>query len=353
MDAKDNYSEQQNLTVRFEEMAAKVLEKSGFSIEFQKFGSFDFLAVLENSFANVEVKFYRSKSPKLDLLQAAVQNLRATKDNPNSRLLLIISSVISPSLKREIFDDSGVVVWDAAVLLSLAYEHSTIYYELENLLSRAYGSIFTSFTKLDIINKVFILSEFHNAASPKTKVPIKAKGAELCEQLKKIIIGRPGAAAFERKCVEILKYLFDNDRDLTLWETQPTTEDGLHRFDLLTRIIAHQQTFFTEIGDDFHSRYVLFEFKNYKERITQAEIYTTEKYLFLTALRSISVIIARNGFDLNSYKAAKGALKEHGKLILIISGADLCEMLNDKDLGNEPSALLRRKVDELLSKLTR
>jgi hypothetical protein len=353
MDAKDNYSEQQNLTVRFEEMAAKILEKSGFSIEFPKFGGFDFLAVLDNSFANVEVKFYRSKSPKLDLLQAAVQNLRATKDNPNSKLLLIISSVISPSLKREIFDDSGVVVWDATVLLSLAYEHSTIYYELENLLSRAYGGIFIAFSRLDIVDRMSILSEFHNAASPKAKAPINTKGADLCAQLTKIKTGTLGAADFERKCVEILIYLFDNDRDLTLWETQPTTEDGLHRFDLLTRIIAHQQTFFAELGDDFHSRYLLFEFKNYKKPITQAEIYTTEKYLFLTALRSISVIIARNGFDVNSYKAAKGALKEHGKLILIISGADLCQMLNDKDLGNEPSALLRRKVDELLSKLTR
>jgi hypothetical protein len=131
------------------------------------------------------------------------------------------------------------------------------------------------------------------------------------------------------------------------------TDDKLHRFDLLCRLRPSRKNFWEELLNDFHSRYIVFEFKNYSEKIKQGQIYTTEKYLFKTALRSISFIIAKNDGDLNAHKATCGALKEVGKLIIILTANDLIEMLAWKDRGDDPSEILRDKVDKVLITMSR
>jgi len=76
---------------------------------------------------------------------------------------------------------------------------------------------------------------------------------------------------------EALKYLFE--RDLFGWHEQHETEDGLHRRDLVCRILPNAEVWRLMLTD-LKSRYVIFEFKNYSEPITQSEIITTERYLY-------------------------------------------------------------------------
>jgi hypothetical protein len=344
-----------SLYKEFEKLVQTIFESNGFTTEIpSKDKGYDFLATIDNTFAYVEVKLYKSKLPKLDLLRQAYRRLLSQKDNENTKLILVVSSYVTPSLKEEIFKESGVIIWDAKTLFALAFDFSTIYYDLESILIRAFNGQLDDLIIVDTNYKSTIIPSLKNASTNIKQKKTDDKGEKLCLELNTLNPGRPDAAIFEDKCTEILKYLFDNNSDLTLWELQPTTDDGLHRFDLLCRIISsHQNTFWTELAHDFHTRYVLFEFKNYTEEIKQGQIYTTEKYLFLTALRSVSFIIARNGADDNAVKAAKGALKETGKLIVILTVKDICEMLKLKDKGDEPSIILRAKIDEMLIKLTR
>jgi hypothetical protein len=107
------------------------------------------------------------------------------------------------------------------------------------------------------------------------------------------------------------------------------------------------------LAHDFRSRYLIFEFKNYSGRIGQAEVYSTEKYLFTTALRSVAILIARSGWDAGASRAAAGALRESGKLILFVSLDELCEMLHAADRNEEPEIMLYRKLDDLLTKMLR
>ena len=44
-------------------------------------------------------------------------------------------------------------------------------------------------------------------------------------------------------------------------------------------------------------------------------IYITEKYLFNAALRNVAIVISRKGFSDGACFAAKGCLKENGKMI--------------------------------------
>jgi len=121
---------------------------------------------------------------------------------------------------------------------------------------------------------------------------------------------------------------------------------------MICRVIS-KNDFWRNLIQSFQSRYVLFEFKNYTEPIGQDQVYTTERYLYLRGLRSVGFIIAPKGGNKQAHKAAKGALREHGKVILILSNDDLCKMIGLKDSGGEPSDYLSDKLDEFLISLSR
>ena len=103
----------------------------------------------------------------------------------------------------------------------------------------------------------------------------------------------------------------------------------------------------------YHTKFVVFEYKNYSECISQNLIYITEKYLFPVALRNVAFIISRKGFDQNAEKAALGCLRESGKLIVSLNDDDLITMLSMKEKGEEPSDFLLDKVECMLMSVSK
>ena len=98
---------------------------------------------------------------------------------------------------------------------------------------------------------------------------------------------------------------------------------------------------------------MVFEFKNYKGEIDQNLVYITEKYLYDAALRNVAIIISRNGFSHNAYKAAKGALTEHGKLIMDLKDSDLINMLRMKADAQDVSDYMLNKLEEYLMSISK
>lgn len=96
---------------------------------------------------------------------------------------------------------------------------------------------------------------------------------------------------------------------------------------------------------------MIFEFKNYSDKITQKEVYATEKYLYSKALRSVGIVVAANGYDDNAYWAAKGCLRENGKLIMLLETQDLITMNKMKLDQEDPSDYLLEKLDGILLEL--
>lgn len=98
----------------------------------------------------------------------------------------------------------------------------------------------------------------------------------LQEQLRKIQPGSENAIRYENLCVEIVKFLFSESIEFR--ETQKKSNNGLYRFDLCGKIKhGNKSEFFDTVQKFFDTKYIIFEFKNYTEAITQKEIYTTEK----------------------------------------------------------------------------
>ena len=91
-----------------------------------------------------------------------------------------------------------------------------------------------------------------------------------------------------------------------------------------------------------------FEYKNYSKKITQAQIFTTVKYLYAKALRTVAIIISPDGPDKNAQKAIRGCLREDGKLVLPLDHSDLITMLAKKRDGEDPSDRLCEILDAML-----
>ena len=153
--------------------------------------------------------------------------------------------------------------------------------------------------------------------------------------------------SYEHLCSDILKDLFADD--LTKWQTQKSSNDGLFRFDAIAKIKRGNNKEFWETAERYYnSKYVVFEYKNYSDKITQAQVYTTVRYLYATALRRVAILISTNGADDHANVAIRGILRDEGKLIIALSNEDLIAMLEMKQRKEEPADYLSDKLDELL-----
>jgi hypothetical protein len=178
----------------------------------------------------------------------------------------------------------------------------------------------------------------------------ETRGEQLCKEIHQIPARRDHAKKFETKVMEALRYIFDTD--LTAWSPQKASDNSLPFYDLVARV-ASEHDFWNVIANQFRSRYIIFEFKNYGGKIKQGQIHTTEKYLFGTALRSTAIIVSRKGADKNAMAVSRGALRESGKLIINLTVSEVCEMLHLKDAGDDHNTILVERVDEMLMRLER
>lgn len=286
-----------------------------------------------------EVKFYRySSPPRAELLMKAIlQTYRKKRLLGASSALLAISCPMSPALKLAAKESPNIEIWDADELFRRASEFPELSREFENIFEAS----------APIRSQPEITMEFSQDNSfremPKT-------GRLLAEALLSVPPGKQGASDFETACINALKYLFE--LDLHGWHEQLNTDDELHRRDLICRILPKAEIWnlmLTDVG----SRYVIFEFKNYTNEITQKEIVTTERYLYPSALRNVAIIISPKGCAASATKVIQGAMRESGKMILSLSVSEIEELLVAKDDGGDPNTYLFEKVDQFLMRLGR
>jgi hypothetical protein len=142
------------------------------------------------------------------------------------------------------------------------------------------------------------------------------------------------------------------DPHLYGFESQVETSDGANRYDFICRI-KPGDPFWDAIKMDFRTRSILFECKNYSEPITADQIYSTERYLFSRALRSVCLLISRLNSDDSAKRAAQGTMRESGKLILLVCNADLIRMLRLKAQNENPTEILDEMIWDFIIRLPR
>lgn len=328
--------------VRFEKIVANIFNSYNFTTTLTQQshdGGYDILANINNTNYIVEVKFSRTnRIPSSTLFDVACR-LKMISDRSENILshstpVLVAGVKLIPNLRKRI-EDIGVIVLDIQNLLFLVQDNEILKSELLSILDFSVNDLLPEEPRTKIFKQ-----QLEPITPPKT----------IGELLKERVFNWEnsiGNTAYEDLCFETLNYLFDDE--LSLWHRQQTSNAELYRFDLICKIKDGDVSgLWTTILQCFNSKYIIFEFKNYDEKITQKEIYTTDKYLYLKALRGVAILVSCKGASTNANKAIRGTLRENGKLILSISNSDLLEMLDIKMNKGIPADYLYQKFDELL-----
>jgi hypothetical protein len=165
-----------------------------------------------------------------------------------------------------------------------------------------------------------------------------------------IVTNTLSASGYEDLCMRVFIHLFDPD--LYGFEKQAETTDGANRYDFICRIKAGN-TFWDGLRSDFRTKAVLFECKNYSEGITADQVYSTERYLFAGALRTVCLLTSRLPAKVSALRAAQAAMRETGKLVLLLANEDLIQMLKLKSQPGAAEDYLDKRIWDFVVSLPR
>lgn len=295
-------------------------------------GDIDIVAQKKNRTYCIEVKL---SSPTMQ----AAHKICKIAQQKDMIPVLISFSLIEQSRRAALNIGSSLYILDISNLLYIVQDHPDLTNTLYALLPYDVSHITPQKPEFDLLQ----LSELSAVSEAEIST-------SLINHLKTCSSGRKSCYSYETACTEALKFALSED--LTLWKNQCQSNKDLYRFDLLCRIKdGNQHSFWAIVERYFNSKYIVFEFKNYSNKLSQKEIYTTEKYLYSKALRGVAIIISAKGYDENAYWATKGCLRESGKLILLLDTNELINMVTRKNNQEHPADILLDKLDNLLVEL--
>ena len=293
---------------------------------------FDFAYFRAEANVYFELKFYSVNNAIENKVVKTCKRLSEQRQMDTDIMIFVIANPVERLLKEKCKERYNIIIWDIENLLWLFRDAPEIINEFVALLN---------YSVTDTLPKMPEENIFEEAET-------RSFGLELKNKLGKIVPGEENYRKYEDVCIEILQYVFGDY--LTLWKKQQRSNQDLYRFDLYCKIkYGVNEEFFDTIKTFFGTKYVIFEFKNYVAPITQKEVYTTEKYLYEKALRKVAIVLSRKGPEENALVAARGCLRENGKLILFLSDNDLYELIDAKDRKEQTIAsLLEDKLDNML-----
>lgn len=337
---------------KFENLVSRILTANNFKITINKErgdSGFDLNGFFGNEKWAIEVKYYRTARARPSLIQSAASRVynNGLMDKADKGML-VVSSIISSELRLMIASAFSIITVDRRDLRNYCSRFPDLMEELDFLLES--DSIQTNENGAEK-SRIDNVSLNQTPLIEKEKTPpIDEEGSKLCYKLELMKKGKATWVQYEELCIEILKYLFPND--LQGWHSQKRTDDNISRFDYICRVRPVTE-FWSFLVDHINSRYILFEFKNYTGKIKQGQVLTTEKYLLERGLRKVAIIISRVGADKNAIKMMQGAMREHGKLMLVIDDEAVKTMLQMKEHGEDPTDFLFELADEFLLSLPR
>lgn len=335
--------------IEFEELVQELLRANGYQLGHRPSThtsvrrGFDFSANLADRNWAVEVKFYRTKRAQPSLLENAARGLAQSAQSAGfKRGMLVVSCFIETDLRLTLEERHGLLFVDRVDLANWANQAPHLVDRLAALIDEAPDG---SAARGRVDNTTISLATLRYQLGPAPQ-----EGDVLCRKLRSLGKGRKHWLDYEALCAEILRFLFPDD--LHGWHKQKRTDDGLNRYDLVCRVSRSTQ-FWSFVADHLSSRYVVFEFKNYVGKVKQGQVLTTEKYLLPQALRRLGILLTRKGADPGAEQTIRGAMRDVGKMMLVLDDDDVCELLHAKDRGEDPSDFLFQMTDDFLMQLNR
>jgi len=317
--------------LEIEELVSELFVRMGYSVKRQVRLNFVHVDMVvegpDGQTLPIDIKL--SKRP-LDtkVVRDAFLHLRSTAFDAASVFpLLIAIPGITPQAKDFVANQGAFTVWESAEIIHRAQQFPDIGARLVSLIGA---------TQVAPIEK---------------EVSPDGEGQGLIARLDFHRLGlKITPKEYEVLCQQVFAYVFDPY--LYDFRRQAETTDGANRYDFICRIKPGND-FWDSVRSDFRTRAILFECKNYSEQITADQVYSTERYLFSTALRTVCFLISPLGPDDGCKRAAQGAMREAGKLIVLLSNDDLIQLVRLSEEKGAAENYLDEKIWDFVVSLPR
>ncbi|WP_433207476.1 restriction endonuclease [Nocardia sp. CA-107356] len=164
---------------------------------------------------------------------------------------------------------------------------------------------------------------------------------KVTERLASVPLGKPGWTIFEKLAAQSLTEIFVQHLDPPTIQTR--TEDGLDIMDAIFDI-PETGSSWAQIRADYQTYFVVAEFKNYSDEVSQNQVNQLADYLWSKAFRMFGLLVSRKGPNDSGLAARRRAWVKEGKLIAFLSDEDLIEMARLVDDGKNPFDVIRYQV---------
>ncbi|GHG39070.1 hypothetical protein [Streptomyces zaomyceticus] len=172
--------------------------------------------------------------------------------------------------------------------------------------------------------------------------PVEHRSDELLARLSGIAPG-PDWHNYQKLCQEIAEFLFCPPLSKTLWERRNFSD--VNRRDIILPNYA-PDGLWQYLRTRYQADYVVIDAKNYKESIKKEEILQIANYLQRSGVGLFALIFTRPEPDPRLLYTLREQWVLYEKLIIVLSDADVQQMLSDKKAGTDPAELIRQKIED-------
>jgi hypothetical protein len=290
----------------------------------------DFLINCEGLRSPVEISAPSSSRTNLGKIRtdaARLQVLVEAEPDIGSPILVTLSR-LTDSAREWAQNEFDLRIWDLDTILEKARPFSNLYRSLTKISAEVPNYDNETLSSSTVTEHEVLIRELEDHIRANTISP----------------------SEYESLCMRVFAHVFDPD--LYGFKTQARTSDNANRYDFICRIKSGNP-FWDSIRSDFRTKAILFECKNYDDLITADEIYSTERYLYAGGLRTVCFLISRLGPNKGCIGAAQGAMREAGKLILLLSNKDMIELIKLKSQENGAESYLDERIWNFVISLPR
>jgi hypothetical protein len=269
------------------------------------------------------VTIKRSAIPRIGPRELEIFS-QAIKSHYTDKILFVTSAQFTPGASLAVANfnkqhEDKLIIWDKPIIIGLylnspslrkKYEHS-----IENL-----------------------IPGIHDFISAEPKKPT------LIERLANCKPGEDEWGEYESIGTAILTEVFVPPLKRPM--KQPPTLDGVQRRDILFGLRGVEGPW-KEIREEFEAKFLVFDFKNYKEPIGPNEVDDINKYLNKKTIGRLGILVSRKGPTKNAKRRRNSIYNSPDeKVILFLDDNDLIELYSRKKDNKDPLDFLQERIDK-------
>lgn len=180
-------------------------------------------------------------------------------------------------------------------------------------------------------------------------LPVKACEHPLVAQLRELPPGKKTWPQYQKLCAAILSFCFVPPLLEPLYEE--STEDNIHRRDLIYHIPHDASGFWAYVKNAHSALAVIVDAKNYAGILPKDQIVMTSKYFGSKKLGNFGIIVCRSELGVSGKKEQADRWVHHDEMIVCLTDDDLKEMIGLKLAEEDPEHVIDNRMRELRSGL--